>query len=300
MSNWDMKLNQGGPYVGPDVIVDVVFNNGKTATGPACEFMWDLHSDDENIVSTWRLHDLAENQGCSSEGTSELDADIEAQSLDFPTETRIDAIGQNGPTGEHYELGTTSDRNTPLDSFKGQADFGDVDVPNTPLNEELKNPYKVASASLHDLERVIAAMREIQYEFKLVISSGVAMMAGITGDNPDYIITDGMPPFDGEDEPVRASEILARGAAHMNDRAETYDKPGGERSIDATVAAFNAITIDGLMNSGERGWLFMALLKMVRAQSGGELKIDNYEDMAAYSALMGESAAVERAEDYSV
>ena len=59
------------------------------------------------------------------------------------------------------------------------------------------------------------------------------------------------------------------------------------------MAAFRAVTGDGLMNSAERGWLFMAILKMVRSQQG-DYRADNYEDGAAYFALMGEAACEER------
>lgn len=100
-----------------------------------------------------------------------------------------------------------------------------------------------------------------------------------------------------EETPTQAHQILEAGAKHMRDRAKTYDKGGdydsGERSIDATVEAFKAITGDGQMDSGERGWMFMLLLKLVRSQAG-EFKLDTYEDAAAYAGLMGESAAVER------
>ena len=92
---------------------------------------------------------------------------------------------------------------------------------------------------------------------------------------------------------MSAIELLEKAAGHLKNRAETYDKPDGERSIGATVAAFNAVTGDGLMNSEERGLLFMAILKMVRSQQGN-YKADNYEDLAAYSALMGEAACEER------
>lgn len=92
---------------------------------------------------------------------------------------------------------------------------------------------------------------------------------------------------------MSAVNILEKAAGHLKDRADTYDRPDGERSIGATVLAFNAITGDGLINSEERGWLFMALLKMVRSQQGN-YKADNYEDLAAYSALMGEAACDER------
>lgn len=92
---------------------------------------------------------------------------------------------------------------------------------------------------------------------------------------------------------VKASDILEAGLRHMKDRAVTYDSPEGERSMAATVEAFNAITRDGNMNSEERGWLFMVILKAVRSQQGG-FKLDNYEDGAAYFGLMAEAANKER------
>ena len=92
---------------------------------------------------------------------------------------------------------------------------------------------------------------------------------------------------------MSAIELLESAKAHLKDRAATYDKAEGERSIGAAVAAFKAVTGDGLMNTGERGWMFMAILKMVRSQQGG-YSADNYEDLAAYSALMGEAACEER------
>ena len=43
---------------------------------------------------------------------------------------------------------------------------------------------------------------------------------------------------------IHASAFLEAGLAHMQDRAVTYDKQaqGGERSMGATVSAFNAAT----------------------------------------------------------
>lgn len=108
------------------------------------------------------------------------------------------------------------------------------------------------------------------------------MLARATGSHNDW-----------DDRYPSADKILTNAAQHMQERAASYDKPDGERSIGATVKAFNAITGDGLMNTEERGWLFMSLLKDVRSQQG-EYKADNYDDKAAYSALQGESAARER------
>lgn len=87
---------------------------------------------------------------------------------------------------------------------------------------------------------------------------------------------------------MKAHEILEAGIGHMKDRAATYDKPDGERSMGATVSAFEAVT--GVRMTEEQGWLFMALLKAVRSQHGA-YRADSYEDGAAYFALAGEAAA---------
>lgn len=88
-----------------------------------------------------------------------------------------------------------------------------------------------------------------------------------------------------------AHTILSAAQSHMQDRADTYDKPEGERSMGATVAAFKAVT--GHQMTEEQGWLFMALLKAVRSQQGG-YRADSYEDGAAYFALAGEAASRDR------
>lgn len=91
---------------------------------------------------------------------------------------------------------------------------------------------------------------------------------------------------------IKAPDFLRKGAQHMEDRAATYDQEQGERSIERTVNMFNELT--GQNMSAEEGWLFMALLKIVRSQQG-PFKADNYEDMAAYAALAGEQAFRDRA-----
>lgn len=85
----------------------------------------------------------------------------------------------------------------------------------------------------------------------------------------------------------RAPDFLEAALGHMQDRAATYDKPQGERSMGATVAAFNAATGHALTE--EQGCLFMVFLKAIRTQQGA-FRADNYEDMAAYAGLAGESA----------
>ncbi len=89
-------------------------------------------------------------------------------------------------------------------------------------------------------------------------------------------------------QPATASEVLQSAAGHIRARAVSYDARDGERSMTKTVAAFNAVTGHALTE--EQGWLFMALLKAVRSQQGA-FRQDNYEDGAAYFALMAESGA---------
>lgn len=91
-----------------------------------------------------------------------------------------------------------------------------------------------------------------------------------------------------------APEILQAAIAEMADRAATYDKPEGERSMAATVEAFKAVTGHDLTET--QGWLFMALLKAVRSQQGA-YRADSYVDGAAYFGLAGEAAAREETEN---
>ena len=88
---------------------------------------------------------------------------------------------------------------------------------------------------------------------------------------------------------LSALSFLNNAANHMAERAVQYDSPNGERSIAATVTAFNAAT--GLNLTEAQGWFFMLMLKAVRSQQG-EFKADSFEDLVAYAALAGEAASV--------
>lgn len=86
---------------------------------------------------------------------------------------------------------------------------------------------------------------------------------------------------------AEAPELLGRAARHMHDRASTYDKPEGERSMGRAVQAFNAITGRSLTEA--EGWLFMAMLKAVRSETRVEPHQDSLEDLIAYAALYAEA-----------
>lgn len=90
--------------------------------------------------------------------------------------------------------------------------------------------------------------------------------------------------------------LLRQAADVIDQRGIERDTAGAgqqqERSMAATVAAFNAI--EGTQLSERQGWAFMQILKLVRAAStarNGRFNQDDYLDGAAYAALGAESAA---------
>lgn len=84
-----------------------------------------------------------------------------------------------------------------------------------------------------------------------------------------------------------AEMILKHCILTLQERGKERDTSEGERSMGKTIRLFN--TLYGLTLTEEQGWLFMVLLKLVRA-STGKPNIDNYVDGAAYFALAGETA----------
>lgn len=88
-----------------------------------------------------------------------------------------------------------------------------------------------------------------------------------------------------------AADFLRKAAEHMADRARTYDKPTGERSMGRTVGAFNAITGKDLTET--EGWMLLMLLKAVRLQQRASYHADSAEDLVAYAALVGEARSNE-------
>ena len=89
----------------------------------------------------------------------------------------------------------------------------------------------------------------------------------------------------------KAPDLLAKALAHMTDRAATYDKPEGERSMGRAVQAFNAIT--GRDLSEPEGWLLLQVLKDVRLFQRVGYHADSAEDCIAYAALKAEAKACE-------
>ena len=88
-----------------------------------------------------------------------------------------------------------------------------------------------------------------------------------------------------------AQHFLEAAKGHLGARGVTYDNPAGERSMERTIKVFAALT--DIQLTEEQGWCFMEVLKQVRSLQG-KFKADNYEDLAGYAALRGETAARSR------
>lgn len=88
-----------------------------------------------------------------------------------------------------------------------------------------------------------------------------------------------------------APDILSAAEKHMRDRAATYDKPEGERSMSQTVVVFNAF--HGTSLTEAQGWHFMQILKDVRLFTRDGYHADSAEDGVAYAGLKAEAKAKE-------
>lgn len=86
---------------------------------------------------------------------------------------------------------------------------------------------------------------------------------------------------------TKAQDLLHRAADLMDERGKQYDQRSGERSMQATVTAFNAIA--GYHLTVADGFLLMAILKMVRDQSRETPHRDSIDDLVAYASLYGEA-----------
>lgn len=92
---------------------------------------------------------------------------------------------------------------------------------------------------------------------------------------------------------MKSTEFLQAAIDVQAERGKQYDKPTGERSMGATVTAFNAIT--GRDLSEAEGWLLLQTLKDVRQwQNPGKYHHDSALDGVAYSALKAEALSEEQ------
>jgi len=89
---------------------------------------------------------------------------------------------------------------------------------------------------------------------------------------------------------MKSTEFLQSAMDVQKERGEQYDKPSGERSMAATVSAFNCIT--GYTLEEADGWMFMGLLKLVRqSQNPEKYHHDSALDFVAYASLYAEAAS---------
>lgn len=171
-------------------------------------------------------------------------------------EDRIDVVGQNGNTGDHY-------------------------APDRPscFGQYMRGP--TASERECDTCPMIEACRA---ETPPLIPMGRGTYDGIL-----FITSPPPTPQETSAPHNSASGFLRRADQIMEERGKTYDAPAGERSMARTVQAFNAITSNDLTEA--EGWLLMQLLKDVRQWQRPGFHQDSADDCVAYAALKAEALA---------
>jgi hypothetical protein len=90
---------------------------------------------------------------------------------------------------------------------------------------------------------------------------------------------------------MTAPELLAQAATILQQRGDERDKSDGERTMAQITRVFNALLNRDL--SEEEGWIFMIILKLVRAQAG-KVQPDDFLDTIGYAALLAECAVKEK------
>lgn len=89
---------------------------------------------------------------------------------------------------------------------------------------------------------------------------------------------------------MKSNEFLQAAIDVQKERGAQYDKPSGERSMGATVAAFNCIT--GFTLEESDGWMLLSILKLVRqSQNPEKYHHDSALDFVAYASLYAEAAS---------
>ncbi len=89
---------------------------------------------------------------------------------------------------------------------------------------------------------------------------------------------------------MKSTEFLQAAIDVQAERGKQYDKPTGERSMGATISAFNCIT--GYTLEESDGWMLLGLLKLVRqSQNPEQYHHDSALDFVAYASLYAESAS---------
>ena len=88
-----------------------------------------------------------------------------------------------------------------------------------------------------------------------------------------------------------APGFLDEAAGVMKQRAALRDSEEGERTAAQIAKVFNAITGNSITEAD--AWLFLIVMKIVRSRNG-KYNRDDYVDLSAYAALLGETESKNR------
>lgn len=91
-----------------------------------------------------------------------------------------------------------------------------------------------------------------------------------------------VPPI-GKALPFSALDLLDAAAGHMRDRAATYDKPEGERSMGKTVQAFNAITGRNMEAATKIQSMLVALKAVFETRGDDPVSVEMIDGLLVYA-----------------
>lgn len=91
----------------------------------------------------------------------------------------------------------------------------------------------------------------------------------------------------------KAKDFLADVLTIQAERGKAYDKDDNqeERSMAKIVAIYEMLT--GITLSERQGWMFMVVLKMVRAHAKEAFHEDSFTDLISYTSLAAEAGSAE-------
>lgn len=91
----------------------------------------------------------------------------------------------------------------------------------------------------------------------------------------------------------KAKDFLADVLTIQAERGKAYDKDDNqeERSMAKIVAIYEMLT--GITLSERQGWMFMVVLKMVRAHAKEAFHEDSFTDLISYASLAAEAGSAE-------
>lgn len=238
---------------------------------------WWEHEKEPYDIMAYRI--IEDDQALPHEShahTFGIDGDTTTPPDGLP-ENRIDVIGQNGNTGEHYAIDTSPER---VEIEQENVHEPDIDEP---IGKRVADAMFTEMMKRHPSEHLEHDLQSAAERIKWESVFGLR-------DIVDAARTVGVQIKFESIAPTTAPAFLQSAINTLTQRGKDYDKPEGERSASAVAVAFNAITGRNLTEA--EVWLVLQLVKDVRQwQNPDRYHADSALDCVAYAALKAEALA---------